>query len=46
MTVLAGTTLETIQKAAEDAGLYCALDLGARGSCAIGGNVSTNAGGN
>ncbi|MCB8876860.1 FAD-binding oxidoreductase [Acidisoma silvae] len=46
MTVRAGTTLETIQKAAEDAGLYCALDLGARGSCAIGGNVSTNAGGN
>lgn len=46
MTVRAGTTLETIQKAADDAGLYCALDLGARGSCAIGGNVSTNAGGN
>lgn len=46
MTVRAGTTLETIQKAAEDVGLYCALDLGARGSCAIGGNVSTNAGGN
>ncbi|MCB8881223.1 FAD-binding oxidoreductase [Acidisoma cellulosilytica] len=46
MTVRAGTTLEVIQKAAEDAGLYCALDLGARGSCAIGGNVSTNAGGN
>jgi FAD/FMN-containing dehydrogenase len=46
MTVLAGTTLETIQRAAEDAGLYFALDLGARGSCAIGGNVSTNAGGN
>ncbi|HET6607602.1 MAG TPA: FAD-binding oxidoreductase [Rhodopila sp.] len=46
MTVRAGTTLEVIQQAAEDAGLYCALDLGARGSCAIGGNVSTNAGGN
>ncbi len=46
MTVRAGTTLETIQKAAEEAGLYCALDLGARGSCAIGGNLSTNAGGN
>lgn len=46
MIVRAGTTLEVIQKAAEDAGLYCALDLGARGSCAIGGNVSTNAGGN
>ena len=46
MTVFAGTPLETIQRAADDAGLYCALDLGARGSCAIGGNVSTNAGGN
>ncbi|MFO1329766.1 MAG: FAD-binding oxidoreductase, partial [Rubrivivax sp.] len=31
---------------AADAGLYFALDLGSRGSCAIGGNLSTNAGGN
>ena len=46
MTVLAGTPLETVQRAAADAGLYFALDLGARGSCAIGGNLSTNAGGN
>ncbi len=46
MTVRAGTTLETIQKAADEAGFFCALDLGARGSCAIGGNLSTNAGGN
>ncbi len=46
MTVLAGTPLETIQKAAAEAGLYFPLDLGARGSCAIGGNLSTNAGGN
>ena len=46
MTVRAGTPLETIQKAAADAGLFCALDLGARGSCTIGGNLSTNAGGN
>ncbi len=46
MTVKAGTTLEQIQGAAEDAGLYFALDLGARGSCTIGGNLSTNAGGN
>lgn len=46
MTVRAGTPLETIQKAAAEAGLYFPLDLGARGSCAIGGNLSTNAGGN
>jgi len=46
MTVWAGTPLEAVQRAAEAAGLYFALDLGARGSCAIGGNLSTNAGGN
>jgi FAD/FMN-containing dehydrogenase len=46
MTVLAGTPLEVVQKAADQAGLFFALDLGARGSCAIGGNLSTNAGGN
>ena len=46
MTVLAGTPLETAQKAAEGAGLYLALDIGSRGSCQIGGNVATNAGGN
>jgi FAD/FMN-containing dehydrogenase len=46
ITALAGTTLQTIQEAAEQAGFFCAIDLGARGSCTIGGNVSTNAGGN
>jgi FAD/FMN-containing dehydrogenase len=46
MTVLAGTPLEVVQNAARDAGFFCPLDLGARGSCAIGGNISTNAGGN
>lgn len=46
ITALAGTTLQTIQEAAEKAGFLCAIDLGARGSCTIGGNVSTNAGGN
>jgi len=46
MTVRAGTTLEAIQLAAEKAGFFFALDLGARGSCTIGGNLSTNAGGN
>jgi FAD/FMN-containing dehydrogenase len=42
---LAGTPLEIVQKAAEEAGFVCGLDLGARGSCTIGGNVATNAGG-
>jgi FAD/FMN-containing dehydrogenase len=46
MTVKSGTPLEVIQNAAADADMFFALDLGARGSCAIGGNVSTNAGGN
>jgi len=46
MTVWAGTPLEVVQTAARNAGHYFALDLGARGSCAIGGNLSTNAGGN
>lgn len=46
MTVKAGTPLELVQNAAIEAGLLCPLDLGARGSCAIGGNVATNAGGN
>jgi FAD/FMN-containing dehydrogenase len=46
MTVWAGTPLELVQRAAAAAGFYFALDLGARGSCAIGGNLSTNAGGN
>ena len=46
MTVLAGTPLERVQEAADQAGFLVALDLGARGSCAIGGNIATNAGGN
>jgi FAD/FMN-containing dehydrogenase len=46
MTVLAGTPLADVQAAAEQAGMYFPLDLGARGSCTIGGNLSTNAGGN
>ena len=46
MTVLAGTTLQTAQEAAAQAGFELALDLGARGSCQIGGNLATNAGGN
>lgn len=45
MTVLAGTTLQSVQEAALAAGFEFALDLGARGSCQIGGNLATNAGG-
>lgn len=46
MTVWAGTPLQTVQDAAQKAGLFFPLDLGARGSCHIGGTVATNAGGN
>lgn len=46
MTVQAGATLQAVQEAAADAGLAFGVDLGARGSCQIGGNVATNAGGN
>ncbi|HWT38399.1 MAG TPA: FAD-binding oxidoreductase [Paraburkholderia sp.] len=46
ITVRAGTTLQTAQEAAAQAGFELALDLGARGSCQIGGNLATNAGGN
>lgn len=45
MVVRAGTPLEECQRAAADAGLFLALDLGSRGSCQVGGNLSTNAGG-
>lgn len=46
ITALAGTPLHVIQEAAKEAGFLCGIDLGARGSCTIGGNVATNAGGN
>ncbi len=46
MTVEAGVLLQTIQEQAQTHGLLFPLDLGARGSCTIGGNLSTNAGGN
>ncbi len=46
ITALAGTPLAEIQDAAEAAGFLCGIDLGARGSCTIGGNLATNAGGN
>ena len=46
LTALAGTPLQVIQEAAEDADMYFPLDMGSRGTCTIGGNVATNAGGN
>ncbi len=43
--VEAGAILQNVQEAVAAQGLYFPLDLGARGSCTIGGNVATNAGG-
>ena len=45
MTVDAGCVLQNLQQAAEDAGLLFPLSLAAEGSCTIGGNLATNAGG-
>jgi FAD/FMN-containing dehydrogenase len=45
MTVEAGVVLQTLQDAARAAGFLFPLSLGAEGSCTIGGNISTNAGG-
>ncbi|WP_119418430.1 FAD-binding oxidoreductase [Desertibaculum subflavum] len=45
MTVDAGCVLEELQKAADAADRYFPLSLAAEGSCTIGGNLSTNAGG-
>lgn len=46
LTVQAGATLQAVQEAAAAQGLLFGVDLGARGSCQIGGNLATNAGGN
>jgi FAD/FMN-containing dehydrogenase len=46
MTVQAGALLQSVQEAAALAGLTFGLDIGGRGSCHIGGNIATNAGGN
>ncbi|KVD42227.1 FAD-linked oxidase [Burkholderia sp. ABCPW 11] len=45
ITVRAGTPLQTVQDAAQAAGFTFGVDLGARGSCQIGGMLATNAGG-
>jgi FAD/FMN-containing dehydrogenase len=45
MTVEAGCTLASIQELAREANRLFPLALGSQGSCQIGGNISTNAGG-
>ncbi|WDS36658.1 FAD-binding oxidoreductase [Pseudoxanthomonas sp.] len=45
LTVQAGMPLEAIHNAARDEGLVYPVDFAARGSCSIGGNIATNAGG-
>ncbi|MCX2723723.1 FAD-binding oxidoreductase [Roseibium salinum] len=45
ITVEAGVVLETLQNEAEKVDRLFPLALGAQGSCQIGGNISTNAGG-
>jgi len=45
MTVEAGCVLANLQNTAEEAGRLFPLSLAAEGSCEIGGNLSTNAGG-
>jgi FAD/FMN-containing dehydrogenase len=45
MTVQAGVTLKAAQDAAEDVGRLFPLSLASEGSCRIGGNLSSNAGG-
>lgn len=46
LTAGAGVVLERAQAAAADAGLLLGIDIGSRGSCTLGGVISTNAGGN
>jgi FAD/FMN-containing dehydrogenase len=45
LTVEAGCLLANVQAAAADAGCCFPLELGSAGSCQIGGNLATNAGG-
>lgn len=45
VTVEAGCILQTLQETAEKAGFLFPLSLAAEGSCTIGGNLATNAGG-
>lgn len=45
LTVQAGMALEAVHNAAREHGLIYPVDFAARGSCSIGGNIATNAGG-
>ena len=45
ITAEAGVTTEALQMAAREVGLFFPLDLAAKGSSQIGGNIATNAGG-
>ncbi len=45
LTVQAGMPLEALHNAAREHGLQYPVDFAARGSCTIGGNIATNAGG-
>jgi len=45
LTAEAGCVLATVQRAAADVDRFFPLSLGSEGSCQIGGNLSTNAGG-
>lgn len=44
--VQAGITVESLQNAVAEEGLFYPIDLGAKGTATIGGTISTNAGGN
>jgi FAD/FMN-containing dehydrogenase len=45
LSVQAGMPLEAVHNAAREHGLVYPVDFAARGSCSIGGNIATNAGG-
>jgi FAD/FMN-containing dehydrogenase len=45
LTVQPGIALEAVHNAAREHGLVYPVDFAARGSCSIGGNIATNAGG-
>ena len=45
LTVEAGCILQNVQQAADQAGFLFPLSLGSEGSCTVGGNLATNAGG-
>jgi FAD/FMN-containing dehydrogenase len=44
--VQAGVTVEALQMAAQEKGLFYPIDLGSKGTATIGGTIATNAGGN